>query len=436
MATDSMSFNHDNFNQFLHQSDEKTVIINSILKIIGQESWQSCLEIGVGTDPVFSRNLRHLFQEYTIVEKDTEKLQLPDNVTLITSAWEDVQLEKKFDVIIASHVFYYLQQKRNAIDKMLECLTPNGILIIVVNGQEEDYGPLKEFFYQNIQRDYHPTYPQIANALTGIPHITFTIPAAIHYEDYDTLYQSLSLFFDQYPVPYSLHKHSIINYLKQTLNGQPFKVYQKVIVCRRKFAPWRYLLDHPDYEIPVRDIRLSVWDGVFSPDEQLTRSTPFLLNFLPDMQEKSVLDIGCGSGILSILAGKQGAAKVVAADISAKAVSNTMMNITVHHLEDKITTVQSDLFDNISGKYDYIFGNLPILEDIWQGNNSPVVLLQRFLAEAKEYLLPDGQLYFSWASFAPIAPVLSMLQTLSYRYSMHAFPVNNTMWYVFIVELP
>ncbi|SHL35066.1 Methyltransferase domain-containing protein [Chitinophaga jiangningensis] len=434
MTTDSLLFNQQYFNEFTRQSDEKTIIINSIRKLIAHEKPQSCLEIGMGTTPVFHQQLGPYFQHYTVVEKNTDGVPLPAEVQVITCSWEEAQLSRQYDLIIASHVFYYFQHKQEAIDKMLSCLTENGMLIIVVNGQEEDYGPLKEYFYQNIQRDYQPTYPQVMRALAGKNHLTFSVPAAIHYPDHETLYHSLSLFFDQYPTPYRLHQHNIITYLRQTLGQRPFKLYQKIILHSKKIMPWRYLLDHPDYEITLQDIRLWVLDGVFSPDRQLTNSTPLLLTHLPDMQGRRVLDIGCGTGIISILAVRNGAEAAVAADISPKAVANTRLNVSMHQYEEQITVVQSDLFNNIHGKYHYIFGNLPILEDIWQISNPPVLLLQRFLAEAKEFILPGGRLLFSWASFAPTAPVLSILQVLNYHYTMHATSQNNTMWYVFIIQ--
>lgn len=56
-----------------------------------------------------------------------------------------------------------------------------------------------------------------------------------------------------------------------------------------------------------------------------------------------VIDLGCGSGILSIIAAKLGAQHVLAADIDETAVKVTRENCIINGVEDKVTAVRAIL---------------------------------------------------------------------------------------------
>jgi len=68
--------------------------------------------------------------------------------------------------------------------------------------------------------------------------------------------------------------------------------------------------------------------------------------FRDQLQEGDrVLDVGCGCGILSILAGKFGAAHVTAVDINPHAVENTRLNFEFHGIQGEAWT--GDTYDPI-----------------------------------------------------------------------------------------
>lgn len=97
--------------------------------------------------------------------------------------------------------------------------------------------------------------------------------------------------------------------------------------------------------------------GVFFP--HFTHSTKILLQFLetPDLQSKSFLELGCGTGIISVLAAKKGAS-VTASDINPTAIKNARLNARKNKV--KIDVVLSDLFKNIPPQvFDYIIINPP-----------------------------------------------------------------------------
>ena len=100
-----------------------------------------------------------------------------------------------------------------------------------------------------------------------------------------------------------------------------------------------------------------------------------------NMEDMDILDIGCGSGILSILAKKLNAKHVDACDVDQIAIDSTIENANINNVE--INAFISDLFSNVDKKYDIIFAN--ILAEI----------LVKMLSEANEYLNDSGLLVLS-----------------------------------------
>ncbi len=106
-----------------------------------------------------------------------------------------------------------------------------------------------------------------------------------------------------------------------------------------------------------KNISVSVHPGVFPPF--LTISTKMLLDFIHpmDLNGKSVLELGCGCGILSILAAKKGA-KATASDINQVALDALRKNSAANNVVVEI--IYSDLFENLDSRsFDLILINPP-----------------------------------------------------------------------------
>ncbi|MDO4544752.1 MAG: 50S ribosomal protein L11 methyltransferase [Bacillota bacterium] len=75
-------------------------------------------------------------------------------------------------------------------------------------------------------------------------------------------------------------------------------------------------------------------------------------------EAKKVLDVGCGSGILSIGAALLGCKDVLAVEIDEDAVRTAKENVECNHVEDAVTVQQGDLTKGIGFKADILVANL------------------------------------------------------------------------------
>jgi release factor glutamine methyltransferase len=117
----------------------------------------------------------------------------------------------------------------------------------------------------------------------------------------------------------------------------------------------RYLSKERNYF--YEKITLKIFPGVFHPG--FFFSTKFLLHFMEqfDLEGKKILELGAGSGLISFVTEKKGAA-VTASDLSEVAVKGLQFN--KEKLQSTITIIKSDLFDEIpKQQFDFIFINPP-----------------------------------------------------------------------------
>ncbi|HAY88123.1 MAG TPA: 50S ribosomal protein L11 methyltransferase [Bacteroidetes bacterium] len=76
-----------------------------------------------------------------------------------------------------------------------------------------------------------------------------------------------------------------------------------------------------------------------------------------DCEGKAVLDMGCGSGLLAILASQKGAKRVLAIDYDANCVENTLENIQLNKAKN-VEVQQADSVNQLTEKFDIIVSNI------------------------------------------------------------------------------
>jgi ribosomal protein L11 methylase PrmA len=84
------------------------------------------------------------------------------------------------------------------------------------------------------------------------------------------------------------------------------------------------------------------------------------LHNLKLVRDKHVLDIGTGTGILGIIAGKMGAQSVLCLDIDPEAIRVTRENIKENGLEAIASVAHGTVYDLLPGKWNVALANLTI----------------------------------------------------------------------------
>ncbi len=122
-------------------------------------------------------------------------------------------------------------------------------------------------------------------------------------------------------------------------------------------------------------------NNVFSKNK-IDFGTKLLLENISNIHG-DVLDLGCGYGVIGLYIRSNFDAKVDMVDINKRAILLSKRNIELYSL-DKINVFESDGYENITSKYDYIVTNPPIRI----GKEK----LYSILISAKEHLKEEGKL--------------------------------------------
>jgi ribosomal protein L11 methyltransferase len=139
---------------------------------------------------------------------------------------------------------------------------------------------------------------------------------------------------------------------------KPFKIGKRIVV--RPF--WEEYNPH-DNQAYDEEIVFTIDPGhVFGTGQH--QSTSLCINLLDKHLQKGdkILDIGCGSGILAIIALLLGAAHATAVDIDPAAAKMTITNAELNDIpKEKITAFNGNIFDegeSSYGTYDIVVANI------------------------------------------------------------------------------
>lgn len=176
---------------------------------------------------------------------------------------------------------------------------------------------------------------------------------------------------------YGQFAFNVIEIEQQNWNAQWESSFEPIEIdqfCRIR-APFHEPDNSFDYELIIEP-KMSFGTGHHA-------TTRLIIQFMKniELKGKSVLDMGCGTGVLAIMAKKLGAYKVHGIDIDSWAVENTIENAARNDV-DELTAVTGNA-EMIKDNYDIIFANI---------NRN---ILVNDMAKYAHHLNKEGIIYFS-----------------------------------------
>jgi len=168
--------------------------------------------------------------------------------------------------------------------------------------------------------------------------------------------------------------------------------------------------------IRFRDTVVNILPQVYEPSEDTFLLAEAVLSEI--VNSERVLEVGCGSGLISAIIKSNTGASVVGIDINPFAVKCSR--------ENEVETIRCDLLGPIKGKFDIILFNPPYLptnEDErtegWlnvalDGGNDGRKIIYRFIKEAGNFLAENGKILLLVSSLGGIEDIKSNIQSLGF----------------------
>lgn len=175
-------------------------------------------------------------------------------------------------------------------------------------------------------------------------------------------------------------------------------------------------LEHDKKIIKVKikdtDFNFYTDNGVFSKKGMDFGTRTLLENLNYENMHGKILDFGCGYGSIGIVVSKITNLEVDMLDINKRSIELARENSKLNKV--KTNVFESNIYENVTNKYDYIISNPPIRV----GNE----ILHKILFEAQEYLNENGQL---WIVVNKDQGAKSLVEKLKKYYNVNIITKNK-----------
>jgi len=204
-------------------------------------------------------------------------------------------------------------------------------------------------------------------------------------------------------------------------------------------------------------VSLTLWPYVFDPRAAesssivASRLRKIFQQLKSPVKKPIVFDIGCGSGLLGIIAAKMGASEVFAVDHNPIAVKCSEYNFLQNNVNGKV--LEGNLFDPIKQKYgskkaDIIVADLPFLDCYPYAEDKNEKIIQsayfdfeqksnlEFLHLAHEYLAPDGYVILSFSNLDSVSEFERNIEDLGWHIAEHTrkgTKQNSYRWFAYLL---
>ena len=183
------------------------------------------------------------------------------------------------------------------------------------------------------------------------------------------------------------------------------KLFNKIVEEKLSGKPLAHIIGEAEFMGRL----FSVGPTVLIPRPETEELVEETIKNLPLKRPSRILDLCSGSGCIAIsLAFTFPSAEIIGADISPEALQVARKNAENMNLGKKVNFIQSDVFENISGEFDFIISNPPYIPTDVIATLSPEVrneprlaldggpdgldVIRKIISSAPAYLKPGGLL--------------------------------------------
>lgn len=183
--------------------------------------------------------------------------------------------------------------------------------------------------------------------------------------------------------------------------------YFNVLTKRQEGIPLQYIFGKEDFYGRT----FTVLENVLIPRHDTEISVEIILKLVKENNIKNMLEIGCGTGIVSITVDleSEGKINITSVDISPYAIKNSNINKKI--LKSNIKILKSNLFEKVDEKFDLIYSNPPYIKtseienlQVEVRNHEPRLALdggsdglcfyRKIIKKSQDYLNKNGFLVF------------------------------------------
>lgn len=151
----------------------------------------------------------------------------------------------------------------------------------------------------------------------------------------------------------------LLTCLEETVPEDKVEIYKKEVIALEEGKPLQYVIGNVNFYGNKFYINENVLIPRFETEELVEHTTNYIKQFFTEPVD--IIDLGCGSGVIGLtLEQKVSTNSVDLIDISENALEVTKIN--KDNLNSKANLIQSDMFENITKKYDVIISNPPYIK--------------------------------------------------------------------------